>query len=570
MFFCALAADFDGTVAHHGGVDASTLDALLRLKNTGRFLILVTGREINDLRHALSRLDLFDLIVAENGGVIYDPQADDEVALAAPPAAAFVQKLMERKVEPLSIGRTIVATWHPHEGNVLAAIEELGLELQIIFNKGAIMVLPGGINKATGLAAALRRLGLLSQNVVGVGDAENDHAFLKICGCSAAVANAISSVKSEADVVLKGDHGAGIVELVDRIIDQDLAAVPATRHGLTVGRSNGTERAIQPTDVVLIIGSSGSGKSSFATLLIEQMETRQQQYCIVDPEGDYETVDDAYTIGSREAAPSLDAVRSLLSRDFADVIVNMSGVVFEGRSDCLARLLPSVLELKQRYSRPHWMVIDEAHHFPESSYHRLASDADVSGMVFVTMCPETLPCAILHKATVVISVGLAAPENLARLARRLHKEVSTLSALQPGQALLWRPLEGKGVEMLTVRAPKKPHFRHGGKYAVGDVGHERGFYFDMGGFGRVARNLSQFLEIANHVDDRTWEQHLRNGDFTRWFEHVIRDEGLARASQQASSADISPAASRHAIHQAILGRYKITADAERDQKPRQA
>ncbi|WP_180899841.1 HAD family hydrolase [Martelella soudanensis] len=563
MFFRALAADFDGTVALHGGVDGSTLDALLRLKKTGRYLILVTGREINDLRHALSRLDLFDLIVAENGGVIYDPQADDEDALAAPPPAAFVQKLMERKVEPISIGRTIVATWHPHEGDVLAAIEELGLELQIIFNKGAIMVLPGGINKATGLAVALRRLGLLPQNVVGVGDAENDHAFLKICGCSVAVANAIPSLKTAVDIVLANDHGAGIVELVDRVIDQDLHFAPPARHGLTVGRSSsGTEPVIQPTDVVLIIGSSGSGKSSFATLLIEQMATRRQQFCIVDPEGDYETMDDVYTIGSRGAAPSLDAARSLLSRDFADVIVNMSGVVFEGRSNCLARLLPGVLELKQRYSRPHWMIIDEAHHFAEESYHSLASDVSASGMVFVTMSPEALPCAILHKVTAVISVGLAAPENLARLARCLHKEVSTLSAIQPGQALLWRPLEGKGVEMLTVSAPTKPHFRHGGKYAVGDVGHERGFHFDVAGPRRVACNLSQFLEIANDVDDRAWQQHLRNGDFTRWFEHVIRDEGLARASQEAASAEISPVASRQAIRQAILDRYKITAEAD--------
>ena len=49
----------------------------------------------------------------------------------------------------------------------------------MIFNKGAVMILPSGVNKATGLAAALEELGLSPHNVVGVGDAENDHAFLE-------------------------------------------------------------------------------------------------------------------------------------------------------------------------------------------------------------------------------------------------------------------------------------------------------------------------------------------------------------------------------------------------------
>jgi hypothetical protein len=46
-----------------------------------------------------------------------------------------------------------VATWEPHQATVLEAIRELGLEHHIIFNKGAVMVLPPGINKAAGLEA---------------------------------------------------------------------------------------------------------------------------------------------------------------------------------------------------------------------------------------------------------------------------------------------------------------------------------------------------------------------------------------------------------------------------------
>ena len=79
------------------------------------------------------------------------------------------------------------------------------------------MVLPPGVNKATGLLAALDEMELSAHNVVGVGDAENDHAFLRACGCAAAVANALPMVKEAADIKLIRDHGAGVAELIERI-----------------------------------------------------------------------------------------------------------------------------------------------------------------------------------------------------------------------------------------------------------------------------------------------------------------------------------------------------------------
>jgi hydroxymethylpyrimidine pyrophosphatase-like HAD family hydrolase len=108
---------------------------------------------------------------------------------------------------------------------VLEVIRELGLELHVILNKGAVMVLPAGVNKATGLAAALDGMGVSPHNVVGVGDAENDHAFLELCACSAAVANALPALKERADLVTSRTHGAGVVELIDKLIANDLSEV---------------------------------------------------------------------------------------------------------------------------------------------------------------------------------------------------------------------------------------------------------------------------------------------------------------------------------------------------------
>src|SRR5262249_29643340 len=145
--------------------------------------------------------------------------------IAAAPPPEFAARLRQRGVADVSVGHAIVATWQPHETTVLDVIREMGLELQVIFNKGAVMILPAGVNKATGLAVALGQLGLSPHNVVGVGDAENDHAFLAVCECSAAVANALPSLKERVDLVTRGDHGAGVAELIALMVDGDLADV---------------------------------------------------------------------------------------------------------------------------------------------------------------------------------------------------------------------------------------------------------------------------------------------------------------------------------------------------------
>ncbi len=223
MRYLALATDYDGTLASHGRVNEETLAALDRLRESGRKLILVTGRHLDDLLNVFPQINLCDWVVVENGALLYQPATHEEKLLAEPPPEEFIKALQERGVEPLAVGRAIVATWHPHEDAVLEVIRNLGLERQVIFNKGAVMVLPSGVNKAFGLSAALNELGLSPHNTVGVGDAENDHSLLDFCGCGVAVANALPILKEHADFVTKGDRGAGVVELIDKLIASDLA-----------------------------------------------------------------------------------------------------------------------------------------------------------------------------------------------------------------------------------------------------------------------------------------------------------------------------------------------------------
>jgi len=213
----AFATDFDGTLAHNGTVSPATLDAIRRLKGVGIRLILVTGRELNDLNAIFPDLKDFDLAVLENGAVLFNPATGTIETLADPPPSAFVKRLYERGL-PLQVGKAIVATWEPHEKDVLQIIKEMGLELHVIFNKGAVMILPSGVNKATGLLAALRQLDVEPSMVVGIGDAENDHAFLEVCGFSVAVANALPAIREKVAYVTQGDHGDGVAEIIGMLL----------------------------------------------------------------------------------------------------------------------------------------------------------------------------------------------------------------------------------------------------------------------------------------------------------------------------------------------------------------
>jgi hydroxymethylpyrimidine pyrophosphatase-like HAD family hydrolase len=218
MRFQLVASDYDGTLANEGRVAKGTLKVLERVQESGRKLLLITGRELESLQSVFPELALFDLIVAENGALLYHPSTRQEKTLAKIPPPAFVKMLRRSGANPLSVGRSIVATVRPYEADAYKAIHQLGLDMQIIFNRESVMVLPAGVDKSTGFRAALAELGLPGSSAVGIGDAENDYAFLSLCGFSVAVANAIPSLKERVDLVTSAEDGAGVVEVLQKLL----------------------------------------------------------------------------------------------------------------------------------------------------------------------------------------------------------------------------------------------------------------------------------------------------------------------------------------------------------------
>ena len=566
MHYLALAADYDGTIAEHGSVSADTCNALRHLKDSGRRLLLLTGRELSDLKHAFPELAIFHRVVVENGAVVYDPTSGDERVLAQPPPAHFVERLMERGVEPISVGRSIVATWEPHETTVLSVIRELGLELQIIFNKGAVMVLPAGISKASGLQAALMEIDISPHNVVAVGDAENDHAFLRACGCAAAVANALPIIKEESDLVLSGDHGAGVRELTRRIIEDDARIVPPCRNGVLLGTDRaGRDVYLQPCRHALIAGASGSGKSKFATLLTERMVEKGLEFCVFDPEGDYYGLEHAVAVGDATAAPVSSDALKLLCDAGVNVVVNALAGNMPERRRLFARLLPSMCDLRARTGRPHWLLIDEAHHVMPATDEGLRHDLleSLPSTVFITVNPESLAAETLRKVEMILAFGDQASETLASFAKALNiRPPANIPVVEYDEFLFWDRASDEPPRILKIAQPRQKHMRHAGKYAVGDVGEWRSFYFrgPRSAVNLRARNLTQFLALAEEISDEVWDHHLRAGDYSAWFRDVIRDEELAReAAGIEADTSFNASQSRLRIRNAVKRRYAAPA-----------
>lgn len=569
MRYLALACDYDGTLAHNGRVSPDTLAALERLLASGRRLIMVTGRQLDELLEIFPELGLFEWVVAENGGLLYRPSTKKLRPLADAPRPEFVARLAECGVAPVATGSTIVATWEPHEQTVLEVIRSLGLELQVIFNKGAVMVLPAGVNKASGLTAALEQMGLSRHNVVGVGDAENDHAFLEACEFSAAVSNALDSVKHSADFTTAGARGDGVAELIERMLADDLAELSrgVRRHDLLLGAA-GEEQPIGVEPFgrsLLITGASGSGKSTAATALLERLAEQGYQFCILDPEGDYETFEKAVVLGASDRAPKVEEVLHALGRPSQSVVVNLIGLPISDRPNFFAELAPRLLEMRVRTGRPHWIVLDETHHLAPVAW-APAEKAVPSGMsetMLITVHPDQVAPRLLQSVNALVAVGAAAADNVRQFCQALGKRVPGLpiDPLEAGRVLYWRRGE-PDPEVVALAPGRTERRRHNRKHAEGVLPPDRSFYF-RGPAGKLklrAQNLLVFVQMAEGVDDETWLYHLRRGDYSQWFADRIKDDELAAEARQVEAAEeLGAIESRELIKAAIERRYTLPA-----------
>jgi hydroxymethylpyrimidine pyrophosphatase-like HAD family hydrolase len=220
MRYTALACDGDGTLMRHGRLTRRTAAALEQLRAAGGKVILVTGETWEEFE-SLADTGLFDCVIGENGAVLYCPGEKHVRPLVGRPSAALVRSL-RKAVHPLHVGRVVVSTGRGNSAALTHALAANAPDWHAVSNRKDVMALPPGVTKATGLAAAAKELGIPRRRVVALGDAENDVPLLVPSGLGVAVADAIAVLKDHADLVTAAPGPSGVVEVVRRMLADDL------------------------------------------------------------------------------------------------------------------------------------------------------------------------------------------------------------------------------------------------------------------------------------------------------------------------------------------------------------
>jgi hydroxymethylpyrimidine pyrophosphatase-like HAD family hydrolase len=540
MKLAALALDYDGTIAVDGVFDPAVREAIAVARGQAIEVILVTGRRLADLNRVAGDLSCFDVVVAENGGVLQFPASGRHVVLSHPPNPAFVAELQQRGV-PLAVGETVVECDAASAYVALDVVRQLEQPLILAFNRGRLMILPQAVAKSTGLRQALIALRGSIHNTVGIGDAENDHDLLDACEVGVAVSWGSPALRAVADEVIEGTGPGDVAGYIRRIIQQPrLSAAQMGRRRLFLGHQHdGAPISLAVRGrTILIAGEPGTGKSWLAGLLCEQLILQGYCLCIIDPEGDYrslESLPSVITLGGDDPPPSARELVKALRHPDVSVIVDLSKRSHRHKMEYLETLLPLLVTLRRRTGLPHKILLDEAHYYLGGPDSGRFIDSELAGYILVTYRISGLAQSIqaTSDAVVIVTRETDATEaaTLLRMCRPRPRASATIfrdlganeAALLPGSE------ESQGKVRRFQLAPRlTEHVRHQAKYLDMPVLDEQAFVFtDKGRNGPRARTLKEFMGLLKALPSERIHEHLERHDFSRWLGDVFRDHELA-------------------------------------------
>lgn len=578
MKLSVIALDYDGTTARHDAMGSLVRDAIASARARGITVLLVTGRILDELRRVAGDLSFVDGIVAENGAVLHFPDSGHTTTLAPPVPAGFVDELRRRGV-PHRAGECLVDADANESPGLLAVIRALELPLVLAFNGGRVMTMGQGVSKATGLRRMLETIRRSPRNMVAVGDAENDHEMLRLAEVGAAVEWGSLALRAMADTVVPG---AGPPAVADFVVDLTRAGrlpVPArARRRLRLGYTDdGREFSLAAKGRnVLIAGDAMSGKSWVAGLMCEQLILHGYCVCIIDPEGDYrslEALPGVMALGGDDPPPSPRDLQRALRYPDRSLVIDLSRRTHGEKLDYIRTALPVLNEIRRRTGLPHRILLDEAHYFIDDASAPHLLDLEQNGYTFVTYWASRLPQGLLRATEVFLVTRESNPAEIDALRRWClrceHVDSAgwdALARLVTAQAVALPITEEAGGRLIqfTLGSRLTPHVRHREKYVDVPVSESRAFTFADRGRRRLARTLREFVTELERTNDAA--PYLQRGDFSRWVADVFGDQALAAELREIETTyRLSPAPSAVAgITEAIRSRYDLDPGADAD------
>ena len=341
------------------------------------------------------------------------------------------------------------------------------------------MILPQAIGKSTGLRHALFSLRISIHNTIGIGDAENDHDLLDACEVGVAVAWGSPALLAVADEVIEGSGPPAVAAYIRRVMQQPrLSARQMGRRRLILGHEhNGQEVSLAVRGrTVLIAGEPGTGKSWLAGLLCEQSILQGYCLCIIDPEGDYRTLEalpGVIMLGGDDPPPQARELTHALRHPDVSVVVDLSKITHHEKREYLRTLLPLLVGLRRNTGLPHKILLDEAHYFLSAGDVTQLIDPALAGYIFVTYRVSMLPAAVRETADAVVMVtretdpeeakallGMCRPQPCSAVSPDVFRDLTTAEvAVRPGAE------EAHGAVRRFQVAPRlTAHVRHQSKY----------------------------------------------------------------------------------------------------------
>jgi hydroxymethylpyrimidine pyrophosphatase-like HAD family hydrolase len=576
MKLSVIALDYDGTISLDDQLDRSMRDAIADVRRRGVAVMLVTGRRLDDLRRVVGKLHFVDGVVAENGALVHFPDGGLTTTLAPPVPPAFVARLQKEGIH-FQAGQCLIEGDAGAAPRMLDVIRELELPIVLLFNRSRVMAMPQGISKATGLRAALETLRKSPRNAVAVGDAENDHELLRLAEVGAAVEWGSASLRAAADMIISGDGPVAVADFVTRVAAAGrLPTVARARRRLMLGHTeDGREFSLAVRGRnVLIMGETNSGKSWLTGLLCERLILHGYSLCVIDPEGDYRTLDalpGVRVLGGEDDPPAPRALLHALRYPDRSVVIDLSSIDHKTKLEYIRSVLPALNVMRRRTGTPHRIIVDEGHYFLRDAVKHNLLDLDFNGYTVVTYWPSQLPRDLVAATEVILVTRESNRAEIDALRHHCtacqHLGASAWDVLQTlhidqAAALPVTTEAGSDLQVFTIGQRLTPHVRHRQKYVDVPVPDSRAFVFGSGPRTVTARahTLREFVTVLDELDMTRADGYLRRGDFSRWVADVFGDRALARELEgherkyvQSRSED---AVAR--IGDAIKSRYELT------------